>query len=40
MLEISKFWGWNPGQVDLFGDLALTIPVIAGLIAHCGRTSH
>lgn len=24
------FWGWSPGQVDLFGGLAVTIPVIAG----------
>ncbi|MCG7344400.1 PDZ domain-containing protein [Sporosarcina sp. ACRSL] len=23
--------GWSPGDVDLFGDMALTVPVIAGL---------
>ena len=27
-----EVWGWNSGQVDLSGDLALTIPVIAGMI--------
>lgn len=26
------FRGWSPGQVDLFGELAVTIPVIAGLL--------
>jgi len=26
------FRGWSPGQVDLFGGLAVTIPVIAGLL--------
>ncbi len=25
------FQGWTPGQADLFGELAVTIPVIAGL---------
>ena len=27
-----SFRGWSPGQVDLFGELAITIPVIAGLL--------
>ncbi len=26
------FRGWSPGQVDLLGELAVTIPVIAGLL--------
>ena len=26
-----SFRGWTPGQADLLGDLAVTIPVIAGL---------
>lgn len=26
------FRGWNPGQVDLLGELTVTIPVIAGLL--------
>lgn len=26
------FRGWSPGQIDLFGELAITIPVIAGLL--------
>ncbi|MEK5040784.1 PDZ domain-containing protein [Sporosarcina sp. FSL K6-3457] len=26
------FRGWSPGQVDLLGELAITIPVIAGLL--------
>ncbi|WP_203245978.1 PDZ domain-containing protein [Sporosarcina beigongshangi] len=26
------FRGWSPGHVDLFGELAITIPVIAGLL--------
>ena len=26
------FRGWRPGQVDLFGEMAVTIPVIAGLL--------
>lgn len=25
------FRGWSPGQVDLLGDLAVTVPIIAGL---------
>ncbi|MFJ7932854.1 PDZ domain-containing protein [Sporosarcina sp. NPDC096371] len=30
--DTFSYLGWSPGQADLFGDLAVTIPVIAGLL--------